>query len=338
MSVFQFFKRKPRHTVKDYFRLFFTGFTMGSADIVPGVSGGTIAFVFGIYEELINSITVLSGEVPKKLLKGEFVEAFRLVPFRFLIPLGLGIATAIFSLTSLLSTLLATQPVFVWSFFFGLVLASVFLVSKRIVSWNLRDTVFMLIFAVVAYQLVGAVPVETPESPIAYVLSGAIAICAMILPGISGSFLLLIMGKYEQILKAITTFDIATIGFVGIGAVLGLALFSRVLSWLFKKHHDIMIASLTGFMVGSLRKIWPWKETLETRINSHGFEVPTIEQNILPAVFDQSVFFALLLCVIAILFIILLDRAHITEEHISDIDNPQFEKEHEKALKLQRGK
>lgn len=309
---------------------------MGSADIVPGVSGGTIAFVFGIYEELLNAIKTMSGEVPRKLLRGKFKEAIGLVPFKFLIPLGLGVVAAIFSLTNLLSHLLVTQPVFVWSFFFGLVLASVLLVSRRIVTWDLRDIAFMIVFTILAYEIVGAVPVETPSNPIAFVLSGAIAICAMILPGVSGSFLLLIMGKYEQILMAVKSFDFITLGLVGIGAVFGLAFFSRFLSWLFKKHHDIMIASLTGFMIGSLRKIWPWKETIETRINSHGVEVPIVEQNVLPAIFDQSVLIAILLCVVAILFIIILDRVQVTKEHSKDIDDPQFQKEHEKALKSQK--
>lgn len=336
MNILNLFKRKPKHTTKDYLRLFFTGFTMGSADIVPGVSGGTMAFIFGVYEELIDSIKILSGEVPRKILKGKFKEAFGLIPFHFLVPLGLGIMVAVLSLTNLLSNLLVTQPIFVWSFFFGLVLASVFLVSKRIVTWDLRDIAFMLAFTVIAYQIVGAVPVETPENPIAFVLAGAIAICAMILPGISGSFLLLIMGKYEQILGAVKSLDLITIGFVGIGAVFGLAFFSRLLSWLFRKHHDIMIASLTGFMIGSLRKIWPWKVTLETRINSHGIEVPIVQQNILPSAFDQTVLIAILLCVAAIFFIIMLDRIQLTKEHVTDLNDTQLEKEHKKALKSQK--
>lgn len=338
MNILKLFQRKPKHTFKDHLRLFFTGFTMGSADIVPGVSGGTIAFILGIYEELLNAIKLLSGQVPRLLIKGKFKEAWETIPFHFLIPLGLGVAGAVLSLTNLLSHLLTTQPVFVWSFFFGLVLASVFLVSKRIVTWDLRDIAFMLVFTVIAYELVGAVPVETPANPITFVLSGAIAICAMILPGISGSFLLLIMGKYEQIIEAVKSFDIITIGFVGIGAVLGLALFSRLLSWLFKNHHDIVIASLTGFMIGSLRKIWPWKETITTRINSHGIEVPIVQQNVLPAGFDYSVVIAILLCIVAIFLIMTLERLQLTKERVEDVDDPSFEREHKKALKSQEHK
>jgi putative membrane protein len=338
MNILKLFRKKPKHTAKDYLRLFLTGFTMGAADIVPGVSGGTIAFIFGVYEELINSIKLVSGEVPRLVLKGKFKEAWQTIPFNFLVPMVLGIATAVLSLTNILSHLLTTQPVLVWSFFFGLVLASVFLVSKRIVTWDLRDIAFMLVFTVVAYQIVGAVPVETPESPIAFVLAGAVAISAMILPGISGSFLLLIMGKYEQIIMAIKTLDLITIGFVGIGAVLGLALFSRLLSYLFNKYHDIMIASLTGFMIGSLRKIWPWKETITSRINSHGLEVPVVEQNILPASLDQHVFYAVGLCVLAIIVIVLLEKLQITKVHTQDMDDYQLEDNHKAALRSQKHK
>jgi putative membrane protein len=336
MNILNIFKRKQEHSTKDYLRLFFTGFTMGSADIVPGVSGGTIAFIFGVYEELIDSIKTVSGEVLKLFFKGKFKEGWSKIPFHFLIPLGLGLVTAVLTLTELLSHLLDTQPVKIWSFFFGLVLASVFLVSKRIVSWDLKDVGFMLLFTAIAYNIVGSVPLETPENPIAFMLAGAVAICAMILPGVSGSFLLIIMGKYEQVLTAITTKDFMTIGFIGIGAVLGLALFSRVLSWLFKKHHDVVVAALTGFMIGSLRKIWPWKETLSTRINSHGVEVPLLQQNVLPEAFDMSVMTAVGLCLLAILLIVFLDRLQLTKERTEDIDDPQFTKEHKKALKSQK--
>lgn len=336
MKVLKLFSKKPKHTVKDYLRLFFTGFTMGSADIVPGVSGGTIAFILGVYEELINAIKLVSGEVPRLVLKGKFKQAWETIPFSFLIPITLGIAAAVLSLTSILSHLLTTQPVLIWSFFFGLVLASVFLVSKRIVTWDLRDIAFMLVFTVIAYQIVGAVPVETPESPIAFVVAGAVAVSAMILPGISGSFLLLIMGKYEQIIMAIKTLDLITIGFVGIGAVLGLALFSRLLSYLFNKYHDIMIASLTGFMIGSLRKIWPWKETITSRINSHGLEVPVVQQNVLPASYDIQVLYAVGLCILAIFVIVLLEKLQLTKVHTEDMNDNQLSEDHKKALQSQK--
>lgn len=331
-------KNKKELKFKKYLRLFFTGFTMGAADIVPGVSGGTIAFILGVYEELIDSIKTLSGDFLRLLIKGKIKEAFFVIPFGFLVPLAIGLVTAVLSLTGVLSHLLDTQPVMLWSFFFGLVLASVFLVSKRIVSWDFRDVATMLLFTGFAYWIVGLVPMETPATPLAFILSGAVAISAMILPGVSGSFLLIIMGKYQQVLEAINTQDISTIAFIGIGAVLGLALFSRLLSWLFKKHHDIIIAALTGFMIGSLRKIWPWKETIETRINSHGIEVPLVQQNVLPEALDSTVIYAIALVIFAMVLIIAMEKFQVTKERTEDLDDKEFEKEHKEAIKSQERK
>lgn len=300
--------------IKRYARLFFTGFSMGSADIVPGVSGGTIAFIFGIYHELLDSISTVTSKVPKLLFKGEVRKAIELVPFRFLVPLGLGLVSAVLLLTELVAHLLATQPVFVWSFFFGLVLASIFLVSKRIKNWTLKDYAVLLVGTVAAYVIVGLVSFETAATPLAFVLAGAIAICAMILPGISGSFLLVIMGKYEQILQAVAQRDIMTLGLVFIGMLIGITLFSKVLSWLFEHYHDVIVAALAGFMIGSLRKVWPWKETLTTRINSHGLEVPVAQQNIFPEVFDGYFYGALALCLLGTALIIVLDKYSFTDE------------------------
>jgi putative membrane protein len=317
-------------------RLFFTGFSMGAADIVPGVSGGTIAFILGIYEELMESIKVLSGEVPRLILQGNFTEAWKKIPFGFLIPLALGLGTAVLTLSSVLAYLLDSQPVYIWSFFFGLVLASIVLVSKRIVSWDAHDIVLGLVGAAIAYIVVGLVPIETPANPVAFFLAGFIAICAMILPGISGSFLLLIMGKYEQILLAVNEKDILTLGLVACGAVVGLAVFSRVLSWLFAKHHDVVIALLTGFMIGSLRKVWPWKEVLQTRLTSHGVEEALVTANIFPPKVDLAVVFALILATTGVAFIFILSKASLTTEVVSDISNPEFEKAHKKSLRSQK--
>jgi putative membrane protein len=321
---------------KQYLRLSFTGFFMGAADLVPGVSGGTIAFIFGIYEELIQSIKTLSGETLQLVLKGKIVEAWRTIPFGFLIPLALGLGGAVITLASLLEYLMAEQPVFLWSFFFGLVVASVVIVSRRIVSWDLKDIVLGALAAIAAYVIVGLVPVETSSHPLAFFFAGFIAICAMILPGISGSFLLLIMGKYEQILSAVNSFDVFTLSLVAAGAVIGLAVFSRVLSWLFAKHHDIVIAILTGFMIGSLRKIWPWKEVLQTRVNSYGVEEALVTRNILPEAVDVTVVFALALATLGMVLIFMLSKWNVTDEVVSDLEDPQFEKAHARSLKSQR--
>lgn len=292
--------------------LFFTGFAMGSADIVPGVSGGTIAFIFGIYKDLVNSIKHVSGETLALVLKGQFRQAIAGIPFAFLVPLVLGIGAAIITLANLLSKLLEDHPVYVWSFFFGLVLASVLVVRKRVTNWTPLKIVLLLVAALSAYLLVGAVPVETPETALAYFLSGSIAIVAMILPGVSGSFILVLLGKYEQVLAAVTERDILTLLLVMAGAAIGLALFSRVLSWLFEKHHDLAIAVLTGFMLGSLRKIWPWKEVMSTRINRHGDEVPVHEVNILPPAWDETVLLATFLAGLAIVLILYLESLQAT--------------------------
>lgn len=327
---------QKKNSFADSIRLFFTGFTMGAADIVPGLSGGTVAFLLGIYEELIYSIKLVSGEVLRLVLQGKIKEAFEKIPFRFLVPLGLGILTALLTLAKVISFLLHDYPAFLWSFFFGLVLASVFIIRKRVVTWDLHDYAAAAATTIGTYFLVGAVPVETPNNPIALFLSGAIAICAMILPGISGSFLLVIMGKYEQVLNAVVQRDIFTIVIFGLGAVVGLATFSRVLSWLFKKHHDIVVAALTGFMIGSLRKVWPWKEVISTRINSHGEVVPLLEKNILPASFDTSVMICLGLFVLGMVAIFLLDKMEVTQEQTADVQDKSFTAEHKKALESQK--
>lgn len=308
---------------------------MGAADIVPGVSGGTIAFIFGIYEELIYSIKTVSGEVPKLFLQGKFKEGWNKIPFTFLIFLGSGLFTALLTLSKIFSYLLHEYPAYLWSFFFGLVLASVIVVKKRVVNWTVPKYIAMALSAVAAYFLVGAVPVETPSTLPAFFLSGAIAICAMILPGISGSFLLLIMGKYEQILQAVVDRDIITLAVFMLGAIAGLALFSRVLSWLFKSHHDITVAILTGFMLGSLRKIWPWKEVLTTRINSKGEVVALQDMNILPS-FDMSVMLCVVLAIVGTGLILFLERFNVTEEHTADVESKEFKKEHKEAI--QQGK
>lgn len=308
---------------------------MGSADIVPGVSGGTIAFIFGIYEELVYSIKKLSGETLKLFIKGKIKEGIESIPFGFLVPLGLGILGALLTLANLITYLLSHQPVLVWSFFFGLIVASILIVRKRVVTWNTHDVVAFLIATVCTYFLVGAVPVETPANPIAFFTAGFIAIIAMILPGISGSFLLVLMGKYSQILEAVVARDVFTLGLVMAGAVIGLALFSRVLTWLFEKHHDIAIAVLTGFMVGSLRKVWPWKEALLTRVNSHGEVVPVVEANIIPQP-NIELLIAIALAVVAGYLLMYLEKLQVTREHVKDIEDSEFAREHMKAVSSQK--
>ena len=260
----------PR-TIKDYVSLFLKGIAMGASDIVPGVSGGTMAFIMGIYEELIDSIrTVGQPEFIRAVLKFNIKAVFEIVNWKFLLALVLGIGTAVVTLSSGLEWLLENQPVYLWSFFFGLVLASVYTVSTRINQWTIPLITMLLIAAIAAFFLVGAVPLITPDAWWFLFLSGALAICAMILPGISGAFILVLLGKYQFILNAVNERDFVSIAIVGIGAVIGLVSFAQVIGYVFKRHYNFAIATLTGLMIGSLRKIWPWKMEVEWLTDAAG--------------------------------------------------------------------
>jgi len=296
-------------TVGDYAGLVARGFLMGSADVVPGVSGGTIAFIVGIYEELIESIRAAARPpVWKALATLRIGAALKAVNAGFLIALLSGILLAIFTLAKGIEWLMTNQPVYLWSFFFGLVLASVWTVSIRIPRWSPLLVLALVVGAVGAYIIVGLVPLQTPETPWFLFLSGALAICAMILPGISGSFILVLLGKYQYVLGAVNQRDFVTIAIFAAGAVIGLVSFAQVLGWLFKRYHDLAVALLTGLMLGSLRKVWPWKEVLATITDRHGALIPTVEANVLPASFGVEALVALGLAVVGFALVFLLDR------------------------------
>lgn len=268
--------------LKEYLLLVLKGIGMGAADVVPGVSGGTIAFIAGIYEELINSIKSINGASLKLLLTGKIPAFWKAVNANFLIALVSGIAISIFSLAKLITFLLETQPILVWSFFFGLVLASVWFVSKDIKAWNWKAILSYAVGIIVAYYVTVATPAETPGGLWFVFICGAIAICAMILPGISGSFILVLMGKYFYIMEAVKTFNIPVMLTFICGAAIGITGFSRVLSYALRKFHDITIALLAGFMLGSLNKVWPWKKVTEAIMESEEVMKPLAEVNIFP--------------------------------------------------------
>ncbi len=247
-------------STKRYIFLVAKGFCMGAADIVPGVSGGTMAFILGIYEELIDAISLFGRKkFWSDIVHGKIHSALTLPRWGFLLSIGCGVLAAMLLLAKPLEHMFATNPVPVWGFFFGLMCASVLVVGARISKWRPLLITALIIGAIAAYVIVGLVPVQTPNEPWFLVVCGAIAICAMILPGISGAFLLVILGKYEFILSAVNNRDIVSIGYIGIGAVVGIIAFSQILGVLFKRYHDMTVALLTGLMIGSLRKIWPWK-------------------------------------------------------------------------------
>jgi putative membrane protein len=263
-------------------RIAIIGFCMGSADLVPGVSGGTVAFVAGIYDRLINGIKVFDTDLLKLAVSGRFAEVFQRIPLSFFVPLGIGLLTAVFTLSRALSVLFTTQPVQLWSFFFGLVLGSVVLLARETWPWRTADWTAFVLAAAATYVIVGLPGVQMAPSYVNFFIGGAIAICAMILPGISGSYLLVIMGLYQDVLAAVNDRDVVSIGIFVAGITFGILFFVRVVSWLLRTRRHVTLVALTGIMLGALRTVWPWKEVLTTRVNSEGEVVPLMMGNILP--------------------------------------------------------
>jgi putative membrane protein len=297
-------------SIKQYFFLSLKGIAMGAADIVPGVSGGTIAFITGIYEELLNTINAVNFDALKKLKTAGFKSFWKHINGNFIVALFLGIGISVYKLAGLVTYLMTNQAVLLWAFFFGLILASIYLVGKKVVKWKRSHIIGLSIGAGVSFYITLLAPIENP-SALWYIFgSGAIAICAMILPGISGAFILLLLGSYELILTAIKDLKLTIIAVFASGCIVGLLSFSKLLSWMFKKYHDLTIAILTGFLIGSLNKIWPWKATISSRLNSHGETVPFIQKNVLPADFigDNQLLFALIMAFIGLGLILALEK------------------------------
>lgn len=269
-------------TFKDYLLVTLKGIAMGAADVIPGVSGGTIAFIAGIYQELIDSIKSVNLTSLKLLLTGKISDFWKAVNGNFLFSLILGIGISILSLAKGMQYLLDHQPILIWSFFFGLVVASAVYVGKDIKEWKAGTVLSLIIGIAVAYVITVITPAEANTSYGFIFLSGAIAICAMILPGISGSFILVLLGMYRFILGAVTSFNLPVVFTFLAGVIIGIVLFSNLLSWLLRKYYTLTIAMLVGFMVGSLNKVWPWKEVTETFIDRHGEIKPLMEQNVMP--------------------------------------------------------
>lgn len=268
--------------IKKHVLVFLKGMAMGAADIVPGVSGGSIALITGIYEKLLESINSINVTALKLVLKGKFAEFYKSVNGAFLLSLLLGILTSVFSLSWLITYLMEDHPIPLWSFFCGLILVSAFLILKNIMRWHIGVVVAILLGVITAYWVTELPPVSSPDSILFTFLAGAIAICAMILPGISGSFILLILGKYQAILTALSEKDILTLAIFAGGCIVGILSFSRVISWFLRKFHSLTIGLLSGFMLGSLNKLWPWKIVISYRKSSSGEEKPFLTENISP--------------------------------------------------------
>lgn len=288
---------------------------MGAADVVPGVSGGTVAFITGIYEELIDSIKSIEPSLIPRLWREGPQSVWRAINGNFLLILFAGVFCSVFSLARLISFAIEQYPILVWSFFFGLIFASAILLWRQLAQRSWGAYLAMLIGFAAAFYLSFLTPGQTAATPLNLFLGGAIAVCAMILPGISGGFILLMMGLYSGVIDAIKGFELLNLLCIVGGAGLGLVLFSHVLSYLLHRFHAYTLALLTGFLFGSLNLIWPWKQILSTRINSHGQEVPLVQTNIMPwqyeALMDvpSNLLLGCCFCAVGIVLVMVLEKS-----------------------------
>ncbi|WP_127024824.1 DUF368 domain-containing protein [Flagellimonas beolgyonensis] len=296
--------------ILDYIFITLKGMAMGAADVVPGVSGGTIAFISGIYEELITSINNINLSLIGIFKKDGIKAVWNKINGNFLVSLFIGIFISVLSLAKFLSWLLENEPVLLWSFFFGLVVASIFFVGKEIKQWNLGKITILVLGAALAY-FITELPVSENTDSLPYLfMSGALAICAMILPGISGAFILVLLGSYKTILDAVHERDLKIVITVALGAIFGLLSFARLLKWMFSHYKNTTLALLTGFILGSLNKIWPWKKVLETQTFGDK-TVVVADKNVLPWAFegDNQLMLAIILAIIGFSLIFILEKA-----------------------------
>ncbi|SFF99337.1 DUF368 domain-containing protein [Neptunomonas qingdaonensis] len=304
--------------LKEYFILACKGVLMGAADAVPGVSGGTIAFITGIYEELIGSIRRFDLDAVRVLFSQGPRAFWKHVNGNFLLTLLSGIIISLVTFANIVLFMLASYPVMLWSFFFGLILASTWVISRHIPHWDSTYITLFLTGAVLAYLITSLTPTEIPVSAVTVFLSGSIAICAMILPGISGSFILLLLGMYAPVLQAIKDAELAIIGLFGAGCVVGLLSFSRLLNWLFTTHRMPTLAVMSGFLLGSLNKVWPWKYTTAYTLNSHGKQVPLAQDNVSPFVYealsgqDSFMMASIALLILGVVIVLWMERGQST--------------------------
>ena len=254
------------HTIKNYLTVGIKGACMGAADVIPGVSGGTIAFITGIYDQLVGSIASINAEAFRLLLQGRFKDFWRHINGGFLLSLIAGIGFSVITLAGLMQMLLTTYPIQTWAFFFGLIVASSIFILRGISGWHLREYLMVILGVLLGATVCTLSPTQTPDGLWFIFLSGAIAICAMILPGISGSFILLILGKYQYIMGCISDLvsgtDVArnlmVLGVFAVGALVGIIGFSKLLHWLLARWNKEVLIVMAGFIIGSLVKIWPW--------------------------------------------------------------------------------
>lgn len=289
--------------------LFTKGLAMGVADVVPGVSGGTIAFISGIYKELIESISNINYNLWLILKKEGFNNFWKAANANFLLAVFSGVLVSALSVMNLMHTLLQNFPIQVWSFFFGLVVASILFVAKKIKNWNLAAVVILLLSTAFAFFLTQLSVAESTDSLWYLFICGAIAICAMILPGISGSFILLLMGAYSSISEAVHSRQIIKLLVFFFGCIVGVLSFSKLLKWLFAKYENATLIFLTGFIVGSLNKIWPWKNVLDSKV-INGKPHILKETSVLPFNYigEPHIYYALFFMVLGFILILGLEK------------------------------
>ncbi len=302
--------------MKEQIGQFLKGFAMGTANVIPGVSGGTIALITGIFERMIHSLKSFNFSTLKLLFKGDIKTFVSNTDLKFLSIVLLGVLVSVFTVAKLLSFLFLNYPIFIWSFFFGLIIASIWLVGKTITSYQWHVILFLILGTVIAASITILSPARENDSFFYLVLCGVIAVCSMILPGISGSFVLVLMGNYELVLRSITEINVINLLAIGIGCLIGLPAFSHLLSWLYKTYKNQTLAVLTGFIAGSLAVIWPWKNSFNMHnelISSNRFGALATSdkvfsyERILPEI-DWIFFVSIALVIIGFLCIYFLEK------------------------------
>jgi putative membrane protein len=310
-----------KNQVKTHLGLFLKGFAMGAANVIPGVSGGTIALITGIFERLINAIKSFNGVAIQLLFKGKIKDLIKHIDLYFLIAVFVGMLTSVFSIARLLEYLFINYPVFVWSFFFGLILASVYYVGKTINKWSISVIVVFILGTSIAFFISMLNPATQNDSFVYLIICGVIAICSMILPGLSGSFILILLGNYELVMiHAVNNLDLKILVPVMIGAIGGLIAFSHVLSWIYTRYKDQTISILTGFILGSLGILWPWKNEIYRIDEAGNFVIKNGEKIVqsytkyIPESFSREVVIAIILMIFGIITISLIEKIASTQK------------------------
>ncbi len=273
--------------LQEIVRVAVVGMVMGAAEVVPGVSGGTVAFISGIYERLINAIKQFTPYLILRLKDEGLISTWHSVDATFLLVLFSGMGVSILIFASAVSYLLHNEPIAIWSFFFGLVLVSTLVVSRELESFAVEAGIGIGIGVVIGVVITQLVPIALEPTPLMLFVGGSIAVCAWILPGLSGSFILLLLGLYSFVIDAIKSFDLLNLAFLGLGMVIGLVSFSKLLSRLFARFRNETLSLLLGFMLGSLAKLWPWKNTTSYQIKADGGQIPLVQEPVLPNIYSN---------------------------------------------------